>query len=438
MLNRFTEHIESNFPFLKKGKLLIAISGGLDSVVLTHLCHQLKLNISLAHCNFNLRGTESDADEDFVLDLAKNLELEAFIQRFDTIKYANKHKLSIQMAARELRYNWFQDLAKQLDFDYIITAHHADDDLETFLINFIRGTGLNGLTGIPENKNKVVRPLLTFSRETIENYAKENNIHWQEDNSNTSRKYLRNKLRHDVVPILKEINPQLLDSLQVTLNNLRQSESLVRDALLQASKDVIITKDDNILLDVDKLKKLNNTQAYLYQFLNVYGFREWNDIYNLLEAQPGKYVASKSHRLIKDRTYLILTEISDNSDFKAIQIEKNINEIIFNSCKLTLQEVNNISTTHHSSIFVDKDLLKYPLTVRKWQKGDYFYPFGMTGKKKLSKYFKDEKWSLPEKEEALVLVSNDDKIIWIINSRMDNRFKLTNNTKTILKIQLTQ
>ncbi|HLT34407.1 MAG TPA: tRNA lysidine(34) synthetase TilS, partial [Aquaticitalea sp.] len=193
MLTEFHRHINSRLPFLLKGKLLLAISGGMDSVVLTHLCKKAQLNIALAHCNFNLRGAESDDDEEFVLQLADDLDLEVFIESFETEEYSREHKLSTQVAARELRYNWFHELSDQLDFDYILTAHHADDNLETFLINFTRGTGLEGLTGIPEMNGKIVRPLLPFSRANLELYAISEKIQWREDSSNVSKKYLRNK-----------------------------------------------------------------------------------------------------------------------------------------------------------------------------------------------------------------------------------------------------
>lgn len=437
MYTQFESHISNNLSFLKESKLLIAISGGLDSVVLTHLCHKLNFDIHLAHCNFNLRDEESDADEEFILDLAEKLEIEVFIESFDTENYAQDNKLSIQMAARELRYNWFQELAQQLQFDYILTAHHADDNLETFLINLSRGTGLDGLTGIPETNGKIVRPLLTFSRNDILKYAEDNQLKWREDSSNASTKYLRNKLRHEVIPTLKAINPQFLDNLKKTQNHLQGSQDLIDDAVKRAHEKVITTNGDKLLFDIEALQTLSNTKAYLYELLKDYGFTQWNDVYNLLNTQSGKFVTSHSHRLVKDRTHLILIA-NTVDDFGTFEVLEQTEEISFGTYKLTFRGVDNISTSDHSSIFVDKDLLKYPLIVRKWEKGDYFYPFGMTGKKKLSKYFKDEKWSLLQKEETLVLVSNNGKIIWIINRRMDDRFKVTNDTKTIVKIQLTQ
>ncbi|WP_104733942.1 tRNA lysidine(34) synthetase TilS [Hanstruepera ponticola] len=437
MLKQFQDHINKNLPFLKKSKLLIAISGGLDSVVLTQLCHQLKLQISLAHCNFNLRGKESDADEDFVLNLAEDLNLEVFVESFDTENYANENKLSIQMAARELRYQWFLELATQLHFDYVLTAHHADDNLETFLINLTRGTGLEGLTGIPETNDHIVRPLLPFSREMILEYAESNNLVWREDSSNASTKYFRNKLRHDVIPILKELNPQLLQSFDKTQNHLQDSQNIIADAITRIQKKVVAIEGDNILVDIKKILKLSSPKAYLYELLKDFGFTEWDDVYKLLSSQSGKVVLSKTHRLIKNRNYLIITSLYNESDHENIKVTEHDYEIVLPIGNMIFKTVTNFSTIDRSSIYVDKDLLKYPLTVRKWEKGDYFYPFGMTGKKKLSKFFKDEKWSLPEKEQALLLVSDDDKIIWILNSRMDNRFKVTDKTTTILKLELT-
>ncbi|WP_191860846.1 tRNA lysidine(34) synthetase TilS [Hanstruepera ponticola] len=437
MINSLKDHINKNLPFLKKSKLLIAISGGLDSVVLTQLCHQLKLQISLAHCNFNLRGKESDADEDFVLNLAEDLNLEVFVESFDTENYANENKLSIQMAARELRYQWFLELATQLHFDYVLTAHHADDNLETFLINLTRGTGLEGLTGIPETNDHIVRPLLPFSREMILEYAESNNLVWREDSSNASTKYFRNKLRHDVIPILKELNPQLLQSFDKTQNHLQDSQNIIADAITRIQKKVVAIEGDNILVDIKKILKLSSPKAYLYELLKDFGFTEWDDVYKLLSSQSGKVVLSKTHRLIKNRNYLIITSLYNESDHENIKVTEHDHEIVLPIGNMIFKTVTNFSTIDRSSIYVDKDLLKYPLTVRKWEKGDYFYPFGMTGKKKLSKFFKDEKWSLPEKEQALLLVSDDDKIIWILNSRMDNRFKVTDKTTTILKLELT-
>ncbi|WP_339893670.1 tRNA lysidine(34) synthetase TilS [uncultured Algibacter sp.] len=435
MLNHLKTHIEKRLGFLNQSKLLIAISGGIDSVVLTHLCHKLGLNISLAHCNFNLRGKESDADEGFVLELAENLELEVFVQRFDTELYAKDNKRSIQMAARELRYSWFSELAEQLKFDFILTAHHADDNLETFLINFTRGTGLEGLTGIPEVNDKFVRPLLSFSSKVIETYARTNNIKWRDDSSNKSVKYLRNKLRHEVVPILKEINPGLLQSFQTTLNNLNESSEIVEESI-----DVFLKKaiesigDKEVRFKISEFKKLNNPKPYLFESLKEFGFNEWNDVVGLLDAETGKQVFSPTHRLIKNREYLLLSEINLEESI-SISISDNVSQVETPFGILFFDEAEAIFGERTNIIFADKDALNFPLTIRKYKAGDVFHPLGMTGKKKVSKYFKDEKLSLLDKENTWLLCSGDD-IVWVINRRADNRFRVTENTKRILKIEL--
>ncbi|WP_411766941.1 tRNA lysidine(34) synthetase TilS [Winogradskyella sp. A3E31] len=446
-LKSFEKHINQNFPFLKEGKLIIAISGGIDSVVLAHLCSELNLKFSLAHCNFNLRGDESNEDEAFVLELGEDLDVEVFIQNFDTEDYAKQHKVSIQMAARELRYDWFQDLAESLNFDYIVTAHHADDNLETFLINFTRGTGLNGLTGIPEVKDNIVRPLLPFSREQIEGYAKSESIKWREDSSNSSRKYLRNKLRHDVVPILKEINPQLLESFQSTISNLNDTADIVDESLSAVTKRAIVDiNESGITYKVSELKKVNNPKAYLFEMFKEYGFAEWNDIVDLLDAETGKYVVSNTHKLLKHREYLILSDIchserlvrrsfseggSDES-FTITGFDKSVKTPIGT---LTFQAVDAVTSPSKNTTFVDKDTLNFPLELRLWKKGDYFYPIGMKGKKKLSKYLKDEKLMPSEKENTWLLLSGD-AVVWVIGHRADDRFKITEKTKNILKLHI--
>nr|WP_252723614.1 tRNA lysidine(34) synthetase TilS [Winogradskyella psychrotolerans] len=418
--------------------MLIAVSGGIDSVVLTHLCHALGLNFSLAHCNFNLRAEESNKDEAFVLELAEALDVEVFIQNFDTEAYAKAHKRSIQMAARELRYDWFKELATQLKFDYILTAHHADDNLETFLINFTRGTGLNGLTGIPMLNDNVVRPLLPFSRLQIEAFAKEQKITWREDASNASRKYLRNKLRHEVVPILKEINPQLLDSFQNTIHNLNDTAFIVENSLKAFAERAIVSKDSfGTTYKVSEFKNTGNPKAYLFEIFKNYGFTEWHDIVDLLDAQSGKFVKSNTHRLIKHREYLILADLKSTTiesvTLSADEVQNGIIKTAFGD--LFFDEVDAVSETSKKCIYVDKELLKFPLVLRLWKEGDTFQPIGMTGKKRVSKYLKDEKLSLVEKENTWVLTS-EDKIIWVLGKRADERFKITKNTKQILIIAI--
>lgn len=435
MLEKFQNHIDQNLPFLREGRLLIAISGGLDSVVLAYLCKKSKFNFALAHCNFNLRGTESDGDENFVMQLAKTLNVEVFIENFDTENYAKTHKLSTQMAARELRYNWFEKLKTQLNFNYVLTAHHTDDNLETFLINLSRGTGLDGLIGIPQINNHIVRPLLVFQRQVLEAFAKKQNMAWREDASNASTKYLRNKLRHEVIPILKGINPQLLQNFEKSIEHLQDSRSIIEDRIKEVSSQIISKRDDgNLKLSIDEIEKLNNSPAYLYELLKNYGFTEWHDVVGLLEAQSGKYILSRTHRLIKDRKHLLLSK-KIKTERDSIEIQESDKEISISLGRLVFIKGYSDFEKGKNLIFLDLAKLKFPLTLRKWEKGDYFYPSGMTGKKKLSKYFKDERFSLLDKENTWLLCSGKD-IIWIVNHRGDNRFVSNNASEYRLKIEL--
>lgn len=434
MITKFQNHLNKNFPFLKEKRLLLATSGGIDSMVLVHLLHQLKYDFAVAHCNFQLRGEESDADENFVKSFCNEEKIEAFIQKFDTKKFASDYNLSIQLAARKLRYDWFYELLEKENVDYILTAHHLDDSLETFLINLSRGTGLDGLTGIPHQNDKIIRPLLVFSRNEIETFANENAISWREDSSNASDKYLRNKLRHDVVPILKELNPNILTSFERTIENLKQSQSMVDNASKLVYKIVVEEYEKELKINLKELLKLPNYNAYLYQWLKDYGFTAWDDIYDLVHSQSGKYVFSEDFIVLKDRSYLILSPKSNTNRDQIFKIDKNSSQVNI-PLKFDFCNVGDISISDSNSIFVDEDQLKFPLELRKWQEGDVFHPFGMQGTKKVSKYFKDEKLSLIDKSNKWLLCS-DNQIVWIVGMRQDERFKITTNTTKILKITI--
>ena len=434
MLQELLNHINKNLPFLKDKKLLIAISGGIDSVVLTHLLSALNFNVSLAHCNFNLRGKESDLDEEFVIQLGEKLNLNVFKIHFKTQEFAKANKQSTQIAARELRYNWFQKIIEQNSFDYVLTAHHADDNLETFLINLTRGSGLDGFTGIPEINGNIVRPLLKFSRETILTYVKDNNINWREDKSNASTKYIRNKIRHKILPVLKEINPSLLETFAKTTEHLKESQQIVEDRIEKIALDVLSDQQNSIKINIEKINQLSKPKAYLYQLLNKYNFTEWNDVYQLLSAQSGKQVLSKTHTLLKDRDFLVLSKIDFSAALEmTFQITENQSEIK-KPIHLKLEGVQEKSTENKQTIYVDKQHLVFPLILRKWQNADFFYPSGMSGKKKLSKYFKDEKFSLLEKQNTWILCNNNNAIIWVVNHRQDNRFLAKETANNILKI----
>ena len=435
MLEKFEQHINHKFSFLKEKSLLIAISGGVDSVVLTFLLQELKLDISLAHCNFNLRGEESDKDERFVTKLGENLNIKTFIKGFETAKYAEEKQLSTQVAARNLRYNWFQELIDKHHFDFLLTAHHADDNLETFLINLSRGTGLEGLTGIPEINKNIVRPLLLFSRDEIEKYAVKNNIEWREDKSNASSKYVRNKIRHQIIPVLKEINPNLLGSFQKTSKHLKESQQIIDESIINFKKKVVTILENKALkIDIAKIQETKNSKAYLYQLLKEFSFTEWKDVTHLLTAQSGKEVFSKTHRLLKDRDFLLLSEIKKTTTNLEYQIAENTLEVT-TPIHLKFEKATHKTSTNNNTIFVDIEKITFPLILRKWQHGDSFYPSGMKGRKKLSKYFKDEKLSLLEKENIWVLCSNN-TIIWVLGKRQDNRFLASENTGSFLKIEL--
>lgn len=436
MLQRFLNHINTNFSFLKDEKLLIAISGGVDSVVLTHLLSTLNFNISLAHCNFSLRGKESDLDEAFVIKLGKELKVPVFTKQFNTAQFSKENKQSSQIAARELRYNWFQKLAEQHSFDSILTAHHADDHIETFLINLTRGTGLDGLTGIPEINGNIVRPLLKFSRNEILTFVKENHIDWREDKSNASTKYIRNKVRHQVLPILKEINPSLLETFAKTTAHLKESQQIIEDCIEKVAPEILIIEEKIIKINIEKITAFSNPKAYLYQFLKRYNFTEWNDVYSLLSAQSGKQVFSKTHVLLKDRAFLLLLKKDTSPVFNNVFfIEENQTEIT-KPIQLQFEDVKEKSTENKHTIYIDKQLLVFPLKLRKWRDGDFFYPTGMKGKKKVSKYFKDEKFSLLEKQNTWILCNNNNHILWIVGHRQDNRFEITKQTSKTFKISL--
>lgn len=434
MLIKLQNHLNKDFSFLKDKKLFLAVSGGIDSIVLVELFYKLNYKISVLHCNFTLRDKESDADETFVKSFCESRNISFFTQKFNTQKFASDTKLSIQLAARKLRYDWFYEQLREQNFDFIITAHHLDDSLETFLINLTRGTGLDGLTGIPTQNDKIVRPLLPFSRLEIEAFAIKNKIKWREDSSNASNKYYRNKLRHDVIPILKELQPKLLSAFENTLENLKQSQSLVYDASRLIYKDVVEEVENSIKINLKKLMQLSNYKAYLYQWLKEYNFSAWQDIYNLVKAQSGKQIFSDNYILLKERNFLILYKNENPNESKEYFIKKNQLEVKF-PLNLAISNATDLMETTSNCIFVDENKLQFPLIIRKWTQADYFYPYGMKGKKKVSKFFKDEKFSIIDKSNTWLLCSNNE-IVWIINARFDDRFQVTDITTKILKITL--
>ena len=435
MENLFLSHLKKNFPSISVSKLIIAVSGGVDSIVLFHLCLKLKLNFSVAHCNFKLREKESDLDERFVRDLAVKHNIKFYTKSFNTKKLSSNYNKSIQMLARELRYSWFEELSKELNVKHILTAHHLDDSLETFLINLSRGSGIDGLLGIPKVNDTVYRPLLIFKKDEILSYAKENKISWREDSSNRKQDYLRNQIRIEVLPKLKEINPNLLDNFSKSIDRLQQSKSIIKDKIDDFIKNVSFTRDEKIYFEINKIKKVTNIDAYLYELLKRYNFTQWDDIRGLLDSQSGKQIISKTHKLLKDREHLILVKNSEVENKTAL-INKSSKEVAVSLGKIKLSIAKKISKEDSDVIYLDSAKLDFPLKVRNLLSGDYFYPFGMNGKKKVSKYLKDKKISIYDKDKVLILETSKNKIIWVVGMRLDDRFSVTDNTKEITKIKL--
>ena len=432
MLEDFKSHLLNELPFLFSSKIIIATSSGVDSVVLCSLCKKLDLDFSIAHCDFSLRGKESDIDAKFTEDFAKSLDVLFYRKKFNTKKYKTKNHLSIQMAARELRYKWFDKLL--VNYDYVLTAHHLDDQLETFLINLSRGSGLIGLMGIPAINDKKIRPLLSFSKDQILNYAKANKIKWREDSSNLSDDYLRNEIRNKVISNFKKSSPTLLSNFNNSLRYLKGSRSVLSEKINEVSKSILVEDGYQIKYRIEGILKLKNLEFYLHEFFYKYGFSKVNDIKNILTSQSGKYVSSKTHRIVKDRDYLILEEISTNK-FDPIKIFNDLTnvETIYGDLSFNLIENFEKSLTL-SSVCVDEGKLVYPLRVECCVQGMDFIPLGMKGKKTLSKFFKDEKISIIDKKRTLILINGNNELIWVVNQRIDDRYKLSDSTNSILKI----
>ena len=418
-------------------RYLVAASGGLDSTVLIYLCHELKLNFGICHVNFMLRKDESDQDQQFLENLAENIQTPIYVLEESAKDYANQNQLSIQEAARQIRYNWFEKCLREYNYDYVMTAHHADDNLETYLINSLRGTGIKGLKGIPSLRNNIIRPLLHLTRQNILDYAKNNSISWCEDNSNASDKYLRNVIRHHLTPFFKNRQDNLFARFNTTLNNINRQESLLEDYLNLIFKQVIEDKGDSYHIKIDVLKQFPNHEKILIELLKDFEFTDWDSVINLLDAQVGKYVSSSTHKLVKERGFLELY-LLDNYSFesKTISIKNLPKTIKFKEGKLDFEKTSKFTESKKNIAFLSKDLLKSDLYLRTYKIGDYFCPLGMKGRRKLSDFLKDEKLTTLEKSKVWVLVHNED-IIWVLNHRIDERYKITENTQECLKITFT-
>lgn len=431
MFDAFLNHISNNFPILFKSRVLLAVSGGIDSVVLLHLLKKADVDFAIAHCNFSLRGKESDQDAKFVEELARALNVPIYIQKFNTKAFALENKVSTQMAARELRYAWFKELCAEHNLSHTVIAHHAQDDLETFLINISRASGIEGLTGMTENSDFILRPLLPFSRDQIAAYAEQHAINWREDSSNSTDNYLRNHLRHHAIPALNEASPDFLTQFKKTQTYLHESATLLEDYTAFLFSKIVTQSFKGYELNIPQLLEVPNTKLVLYQLLKGFEFTDWDTIYDLLAAQSGKKVIAGKHRLIRDRDVLLLTEhkVEVQEDFKVTRKDSLIS---IPGLTLIIDEASQLDIKDNNVAFFDSDQLEFPLTVRKWKEGDIFYPYGMHGKKKISKYFKDNKFSTLDKESAWLLCSGEN-IIWIVGERTDNRYKIKSGTTKLVK-----
>ena len=449
----------------------MAVSGGVDSIVLCELCYRAGFPFEIAHCNFQLREEESERDEAFVSSLGEKYNTKVFIKKFDTKAYAEEHKVTTQVAARELRYKWFDELmalekaqslfpnesekksnknssdAQKLNSTFLLTAHHANDSIETLLMNFFKGTGIKGLHGILPKQGKIVRPLLFAKKEELVSFADENNLSFVEDSSNASDKYTRNYFRNQLIPSLQTLYPRVDENLLDNLERFKDIETLYWQAIQLHKKNLLEYKGDEVHIPVLKLLKTKPLKTILYEIIRDFGFttNQVKDVLHLLESETGKYIQSATHKIIRNRKWIIITPQYSN-DVSLVVIDENDREINFEMGKIKIEKQGcadaKISNNNLTATLDSKNIV-FPLLLRKWKQGDYFYPLGMQnlpagrhGKKKVSKLLNDLKISLPDKEKIWVIESNK-RIIWVVGKRIDDRFKVTNQTKKILKICLT-
>jgi len=439
MFQTFQQYIQDENLFAASSKLVLAVSGGADSMVMLKLFQQTNYEFCVAHCNFKLRGVESDGEEVFIRDYCGEHGIELFVNQFDTREYARLEGISIEMAARDLRYGWFDELRKQLHYDYLVTAHHRDDLVETMLINLARGTGIRGLCGIQSKNGEVVRPLLFASREEILAYADQNHLPYKHDSSNDELIYQRNIVRHQVIPLLESINPAFRRNAAKTAAILKETTAIYQQKLDEIRVQVVTEEGEEARLSIAELQQLKHGQSVLFELLHPYGFNaeQVNEIWDAMEAEAGKSFFSKTHRLVKDRQAFILSALSDVADAR-FYIEADA-ETIREPLPVRLETIAKSPAFRFSTnpliADLDYDQLQFPLILKKWEQGEYFVPLGMSGMKKISDFFIDEKLSIPEKESAWILYSGK-KVVWIVGRRIDDRFKITPNTRTVLRIRL--
>ncbi|MEI8086607.1 MAG: tRNA lysidine(34) synthetase TilS [Paludibacter sp.] len=436
MQHKVQNYIENHKLLVPKGRVIVGVSGGADSMALLHILLELGYECVIAHCNFHLRMEESDNDETFVRNYARSIKVPFYSIDFETTKYASDHHISIEMSARDLRYKWFYELLQKHDAQAIAVAHHADDSIETLLMNLVRGTGLRGLTGIAPQNEKVVRPLLCCTRNEIENYIIQYNLEHITDASNATLDYQRNKFRNVVLPLLEEINPSVRPTLYQSLDRFEGTLAIYQHALEQIEKEIVHKEGETVLLDIELIKKQVHLPTAMYELLHKYGFGNATiqQVTEQMDGESGKQFYSDTHRLIKDRKYLIINKMEP-----AIQTDYWISSSDLEITKPFLMKISKHTITpdfqiskDRNCIHVDASKLYFPLQLRHWQEGDAFIPYGMNGNKKVSDFFIDNKFNLLEKEQTWLLVSGNE-IVWIVGYRIDNRFRVTNETKAVFQ-----
>ena len=440
MIKTFQNFIEKENLFQSEEKVLLAVSGGVDSVVLCHLFHQAKFDFGIAHCNFQLRKNDSDEDAIFVKKLADDLQVPFFKIAFDTNKYVEENKLSIQVAARNLRYDWLEKIRSENDFQYIATAHHLDDSLETVLYNFTKGCGIRGLHGILPKVKKIIRPLLFSHKKEIMLFAKKHEISFREDASNATDKYARNNIRHHVIPVLEKINPSLPKTVAENIQRLQETEQLFNYAITLLQKEITEQRGEQLFIHLEKLKATPAPSTLLFEILQPFNFnnRQVTQMIDSIDNQVGAIFHSATHQVLLDRYFFIVKKETQPTDNQII-IYKNDTQINFPEGQLSFEietELPDFLSIEKTVACFDLGKIKFPLTLRKWEAGDYFHPIGMHGqKKKVKKFLTDLKLNRFEKEDTWVLES-EGKICWVIGIREDERFKIDDGTVSFLKVSI--